>query len=762
MTYIITPYVLISAFAAIMALVVAVMAWQRHPTPGRTPLIGLMLSVSLWSGGAALEYAAIGIPAKQVWLRPEYIGVLCSPVFFFLLALEYAQQDHWLSTRSHWLLFATPALVWLLAITNERHGLIWPAVTLAGPPGANLAVYEHGIAFWLGVVAYSYVLMLIGTVLLLRAALRFAPPYRRQAGLLITATLAPWAANLVYVTGFSPLPGLELTPLVMVFTGTIFAWSIFRFHLLDLAPVARERLIETMADGMLVLDERERVIDFNPAVQRLLGLDSPVQYGQPAHTLFASWPQWPAHATGAVQVQIAGGAGAPRYVELSTTPLFGHRGQPAGRLLVLHDITASKAAQREIELLNEELEERVVARTRDLMTSQEQFRQVVASISDHVFALRVGAGSRPTIIYSSPRIVELTGGDPAELAADFVNAVTRLTHPPDREALATFVQRLMDSDAAEVEYRILRPDGEIAWLRTSARVQAQAGGRTVFGVTSDITGRKQMERITVENQAMAAMDRLRTELIGNVSHELRTPLGLIKMGATTLLRRDIVFPPATQQRILHEITRETDHLERLVLNLLDMSRLDQNRFVLHAEPTDLNHLITTVAGNLQRAATENKRARRRFVLHLPDPPLTATVDAMKIEQVVRNLLENAIHYSPRGGAITVRLHADPATWELWVTDEGIGIAPEDLEHIFERFFRSRDVQVQKVRGAGLGLSICNEIVRAHGGEIRVTSSLETGSTFIVSVPRCPERPSESTPDEEELPIEYATSQDSGS
>ena len=234
------------------------------------------------------------------------------------------------------------------------------------------------------------------------------------------------------------------------------------------------------------------------------------------------------------------------------------------------------------------------------------------------------------------------------------------------------------------------------------------------------------------------------------------------MGATTLLRRDIVFPPATQQRILHEITRETDHLERLVLNLLDMSRLDQNRFPLHAEPTDLNHLITTVAGNLQRAATENKRARRRFVLHLPDPPLTATVDAMKIEQVVRNLLENAIHYSPSGGAITVRLHADPATWELWVTDEGIGIAPEDLEHIFERFFRSRDVQVQKVRGAGLGLSICNEIVRAHGGEIRVTSSLGTGSTFIVSIPCCPERPNESTPDEEELPIEYATSQDSGS
>jgi hypothetical protein len=165
MTYIITPYVFTSAVAAIMALMVAVIAWQRRPATGRSPLIGLMLAVSLWSAGAAMEYATIGIPGKLLWVKPEYIGVLCSPVFFFLLALEYTQQDHWLSPRGRWLLFAPPALVWLLVITNEHHGLIWPTITLAGPPGANLAVYGHGIVFWLGVVAYAYILMLIGTVL---------------------------------------------------------------------------------------------------------------------------------------------------------------------------------------------------------------------------------------------------------------------------------------------------------------------------------------------------------------------------------------------------------------------------------------------------------------------------------------------------------------------------------------------------------------------------------------------------------------------
>lgn len=737
MTYIITPYVFTSAVAAIMALMVAVIAWQRRPATGRSPLIGLMLAVSLWSAGAAMEYATIGIPGKLLWVKPEYIGVLCSPVFFFLLALEYTQQDHWLSPRGRWLLFAPPALVWLLVITNEHHGLIWPTITLAGPSGANLAVYGHGIVFWLGVVAYAYILMLIGTVLLVRAALRFAPIYRRQAILLIAAVLAPWAVNLVYVAGFSPLPGLELTPLVMVFTGTIFAWSIFRFHLLDLAPVARERLIETMADGMLVLDDRERVIDFNPAVQRLLGLDSPIQYGQPVHTLLAGWPQWKATArqAGSIQVQIAAGSAGVRCFELGAAPLAGHRNQPLGRLLVLHDITAIKTAQTEIELLNEELELRVAERTRDLTTSQERFRQVVASISDHVFAFQLSTGGAVDPIYSSPRLAELTGYSSAEMTGEFFSTVAMLTHPEDRAAVNAFVNSLLVNDSDAVEYRTVRADKTIGWLRTSARVQTEGERRIVYGVTSDITARRRMEQIAIENRAMAEVDKLRTELIANVSHELRTPLGLIKMGSTTLLRQDVTFPGEVQRQILQEISRQTDHLAQLVSNLLDMSRIDQNRFVLHCEWTDLNELVANLVGAMQRMGSEAAQPQCSFILKLPQPPVLAQVDAPKFEQVLRNLLENAVRYSPGGGEITVELSGEEINCVLRVADKGIGIAAEEQEHIFERFYRSHDAQVQRVRGAGLGLAICREISRAHGGDIHVISAAGAGATFVVCIPR---------------------------
>ena len=737
MTYVITPYVLIAAFAAAVSAVVAVIAWQRRAAPGGAPLTALMVAVGIWSAGAAMEYAIAGIPGKVFWAKVQYIGVVSTPVFFLLLAVEYSQLDRWMTRRTVALLFVVPLTTLLLTVTNEWHGLIWPSITPIGSPDANLALYTHGIGFWIGSVGYAYLLMLIGTVLLIRAAMRFPPIYRRQAALLVAAVLAPWLVNLIYVLGLSPAPGLEMTPLVLACTGMIFAWGIYRFHLLDLAPVARERLIETMADGMVVLDAQDRVVDINPAAQRFIAAPTPVQLGQPASAVFVAWPDWATCCGNArtARVELPLNDAAQRTLELSISPIYDRRGQYSGRLVVIHDITEHKAVQTKIERLNDELEARVAARTEDLAATQERFSQVITSISDHVFALLVAADGSVTTLYSSPRLLELTGFTAQELRGDFFTVVARITHPGDRAAVTAFFHRLLTAGAGELEYRWVRADRAVAWVRTSARVQAQGTDRIIFGVTSDITERKHMEQTDVEIRALAELDRLRTELVGNVSHELRTPLGLIKVASTTLLRQDVTFSPAIQQHILRGITDETNRLEHLVANLLDISRLDQQRFMLQYDLTNLNQLVTAIVDGAQRQETDDTGAAHRFVLALPDLPVDAVVDAPKIEQVLRNLIQNAIHYSPAGSTVTVTLRADGAEWELRVADEGIGIASEDQGRIFDRFYRARDVRVQHVRGAGLGLAICREIVELHGGALSVASAPEQGATIIVRIPR---------------------------
>ena len=352
MAFVVTPYVIIAAVTAGVALLVAFFAWRRRHASGGAALAWLMLAVAIWAAATACEYAAVTANGKLFWAKVEYIGVLSSPVLYLLFALEYNRLERWLTRRTVALLFAIPVATLLLAFTNAWHHLIWTSITPI-PDANNLALYGHGPVFWLSVVGYSYLLMLIATVLFIRAALRLPGLFRRQIAMIIVAALAPWVVNALYVTGQSPMPGLELTPLVMVFTGIIFAWAIFGFHLLTVAPVARQMLIETMAEGMVVLDEGDRVVDINPAARQLVAAPAAFGLGAPVFQLLPDWPDWDARywRNGVTSAEVAfGTAGRTRYLKVTMAPLRSRRGKLIGRLITMHDITArrqTEAALRE-------------------------------------------------------------------------------------------------------------------------------------------------------------------------------------------------------------------------------------------------------------------------------------------------------------------------------------------------------------------------------------------------------------------------------
>ncbi len=236
-----------------------------------------------------------------------------------------------------------------------------------------------------------------------------------------------------------------------------------------------------------------------------------------------------------------------------------------------------------------------------------------------------------------------------------------------------------------------------------------------------------------EIEILRELNRLRSELIANVSHELRTPLGLIKIFCTTLLREDVEFDRKTQREFLHDIEQEADKLETIVDNLLDLSRMEDRRLRLDKRPTDVGQLAREVMEAI-KLEMETQLTEHRFVHDFPPDPLVATVDPKRIEQVLRNLLNNAIKYSPEGGTITVQGRGDERQILVSVSDQGMGIPSEDLERVFERFYRVENELSRRVRGAGLGLAVCRGIVEAHGGHIWVESTLGVGSTFYFTLP----------------------------
>ncbi len=232
-----------------------------------------------------------------------------------------------------------------------------------------------------------------------------------------------------------------------------------------------------------------------------------------------------------------------------------------------------------------------------------------------------------------------------------------------------------------------------------------------------------------EVESLREVARLKDEFLGQVSHELRTPLTIIH-GYAELIADGILRKEGQIRETAAEVHENSSLMLRLVDDLLDTSRLESGRLSLKYEITDLAPwLERTTAAFAQASSTH------RIVSSLPGSLPLARVDLARLGQVVNNLLTNAVRYSPEGSEVWVSARTlRSGELEIRVADQGIGIAADERERIFEKFYRGKDGATHSVRGTGLGLAVAKMLVEAHLGQIRVESEVGRGSTFIVRLP----------------------------
>lgn len=359
------PYTVISALAVAIAISVAIYAWRQRAAPGGIYVALLMVAVAIWALSTVGELMAVVVPAKIWWSKIAYLGIVGVAPSWLLFILDYSQRREWLTTRRIAFLWIVPAITLVLVFTNEWHHLIWPNITpISDAPGAML-IYGHGIAFWVEWV-YSYLLMVLGTILLVQTALRSPRLYRRQATVMLAGAAMPWVGNALYIAGLVPLPGLDLTPIAFALTGLMAVLGFLRFQILDLVPIARDLLVESMTDGVLVLDAQNRVVDVNPTTCRFIRRSAADVIGQQAGAVLAAWPDLVARYQDVLEAQAEVSLDSPdgsRWLNLRISPLYDRRKRLTGRLIVLHDITARREAEevlrqyaRELEARNTELD----------------------------------------------------------------------------------------------------------------------------------------------------------------------------------------------------------------------------------------------------------------------------------------------------------------------------------------------------------------------------------------------------------------------
>ena len=225
-------------------------------------------------------------------------------------------------------------------------------------------------------------------------------------------------------------------------------------------------------------------------------------------------------------------------------------------------------------------------------------------------------------------------------------------------------------------------------------------------------------------------DRLRSEVMATLSHELRTPLAAIKGYSTALLLEEVSWPVEKRNDFLHLIDVECDNLQGMINDVLDSSLIDVGQLVIERQPIHPEHLACEAVDDMQR-----RTDRHHLVVDFPANFPIIDADPRRIRQVLRNILDNAIKYSPDGGLVVIRGEVRPTDIVISVADQGVGISPEDLIPLFEKYFRVKSATGYHVAGTGLGLPVARSIVEAHGGRIWAESKVEQGTTLYFSLPR---------------------------
>jgi PAS domain S-box-containing protein len=352
---------------------------------------------------------------------------------------------------------------------------------------------------------------------------------------------------------------------------------------------------------------------------------------------------------------------------------------------------------------------------KELHRQMEEESTKLGRIVEHSSEGIVLADADGTVVLWSPSMGRMTGLTEEEAVGKSMAYLLR-----GRDNFGRPVSMDVSSSTDPTDLEIVATDGSVRWLRVQHGPGFDARGALSFDVlvVTDVTRQREV-------------DRMKDDFISTVSHELRTPLTPIKGYASLLLRRNDEIPPERRREALQSILERADHMHRLVEDLLLASRVansgERRLPEVGRQPVDVGHVAEKALRSYVIA-----HPLREFRLDAPDGSI-ALGDPIRIEQIVANLVSNAIKFSDEGAPIDIEIARHGVSVQILVRDSGRGIPSDKFEEIFEKFKRLEDPLRMETGGAGLGLFIVRQLARAMGGDVAVESELGRGSTFTVTL-----------------------------
>jgi len=714
MSYHFTPNMIPLALAALISGALALYTWQNRRAIGAIPFSIMMVILYEWEISYIFQLAGTDLHTKIFWDKVMFLGVVSLPVAWLTFALEYTGRKTWINARRVVLLSILPIFTIIFAHTNDLHQLFWTKLSLSSEGGFLLLNNINGPWFWVH-AAYSYTLIVLGLVLIVRALLRWPAQYRGQMISVLLATLTPFIANVISVFHIIPIL-IDLTPFAFTVTGIGLAFALFRHRLLDIAPIARDIVVDGMKDGMIILDANRRVVDINRAALQMIGLSSerpPI--GKQLAEVLAQWPELIERYRNVLEgeVEISVGEGeTQRWYELGLSTLLDENKLLIGRVITSRDVTDRKQAESQ------------------LQENEARFRQIVENASDLIYRV----DSNGCITYANPSVLRVLGykSEKDVLGRYYLDLATpEMRHKIKRTYKHQFVSK---TPTTYHEFPVTAADGREIWLGQNVQLIYEAERIVGFqALARDITAiRLANEALRIARDQALEASLAKTRLLSKVSHELRSPLGGI-LGYTELLQQNAFGPlNEKQHKATSEVIESTKYLASMVNELLDEAQLRSSAATLQEKPFSPLTLVQQATSGMDILAQQKGLDFSSYI----DPKLPQEIygDSRRLRQIIINLTSNAFKFTKAGSVRLGILRPDEHWWEIQVTDTGIGIPKEIQGSIFEPFHQVYSAVTHDNRGFGLGLSITRQLVGLMNGRIVLESEPGRGSTFTVLLP----------------------------
>jgi len=743
-----TLYSLLFLASALVAIITAFLAWERHSSRGAKALAILMISAIYWSVTVFVEATVTSLPVKIIWSKISYLAVVLTPVLYLNFVYNFVGNKKLASFKRMLPLSIVPFIVLILTWTNEYHHLIWTTITPVNP-ATNLSVYHHGIGFYIGYLSYNYILLTWSTILLTRFILKHQKTFRSQGWIVLIASVCPWIASSFYLLNINIADGFDLTPGSISLSGLLFIFAILEVRLLDLVPIAREALVENLPEGILVLDNRNRIQDINIAAKMQLGLEQDQLLGEEINHANIVVP-------GLLETLLS--SDASTYFEVPDSESLKVfrinklllKTKPMSRLIVIRDITETVAKQNEIK--------RSEAEYRSLYN---MFRLMADNMPDMIWAKDLDLN----YIFVNKAICEglLMAANTEEPIGKsweyFVNR-EQLKKPEDPEwhSIGRYSKNtdglILETGQPGVFEEYGNMNGKFVYLDIRKAPILDESGKMlgIVGSSRDVTRQKQTETelITAKERAEES-DRLKSAFLANMSHEIRTPMNSI-LGFISLLQEPDI-PIDIQHEYYKSVRSGAERLLSTINDIIELSRIDSGETQLMNSDNDVLEIFAVLYSMYYKKAKEKGL---QFINNYKEATnLHIQCDRNKLFGILSNLLKNAIKYT-NTGSIELGCKADSDRIRFYVKDSGIGIPKGRQKDIFERFVQVDGSKSRLYEGSGLGLSLSKAYVEMMGGSIWVDSEENEGCTVYFELPLSAQKDYSFENVETEKPVEIGT------